>query len=356
MVFYGESRELLHLDVRTSETTTAARGRETQQGRPMCLHGRVCQTNRLAQPCKLHESVGTEVSGRPAHHHEPLAGFALNFHGNKVFKTALAAEYPQGLCIELAKAYAKALEESKQRPDSWKLVFKEDAKVMDLFSKKAQVEQENELCIGGSTAARTTAPLLKPEDWPPLPLQDLGSSPAGCCTDLSCLAFANLSLLLARENVLQGGAVRNHRTFFFLMADLSCLNVELHKRSVYVKVMVTTAKLEEWRVLLERLNTQPLVGRKPLQQFTGKMSWAAGFIPQLKPFVRMLYAALATNPSKLQGQGQIYFKQIEPALHWIRRFLWSWGPEGLERTVFAYIDINVDLTSCWTLHLGAAVL
>lgn len=37
----------------------------------------------------------------------------------------------------------------KQRPDSWKLWFKEDAKVKDLFSKKAQVERENELCIGG---------------------------------------------------------------------------------------------------------------------------------------------------------------------------------------------------------------
>lgn len=69
----------------------------------------------------------------------------------------------------------------------------------------------------------------------------------------------------------------------------------------FVRVSVTAAKVEEWRVLLQWLDTRPLVGKKILQQFTGKMSWAAGFIPQLKPFVRMLYAAMASSPTKLQS-------------------------------------------------------
>lgn len=72
----------------------------------------------------------------------------------------------------------------------------------------------------------------------------------------------------------------------------------------FVKVMVTAVKLEEWRGLLERLDTKPLVGHKPLQQFTGKMSWAAGFIPQLKPFVRMLYAALASIRENCKVRGK----------------------------------------------------
>lgn len=49
----------------------------------------------------------------------------------------------------MARAYARELETAKQRPDSWKLWFEEDAKVKDLFSKKTQIERENEMCIGG---------------------------------------------------------------------------------------------------------------------------------------------------------------------------------------------------------------
>lgn len=41
--------------------------------------------------------VEKRCPGRPLHYHEPLVGFTLDFHGNKVFKTSLAAEYPQVL-------------------------------------------------------------------------------------------------------------------------------------------------------------------------------------------------------------------------------------------------------------------
>lgn len=123
--------------------------------------------------------------------------------------------------------------------------------------------------------------------------------------------------------------------------------LEVDNDRAYVKVSVTQAKVEEWG-LLEALETKPLVARKPLQQFTGEMSWAAGFVPQLKPFVRMLYAAMATQPTKLQGQSQIYYRQVEPVLHWFRMFLWSIGTCGLERFVYAHtrrrcrLDFLVD--------------
>lgn len=35
-------------------------------------------------------------SGRPNRQHEPLMGLTRDFYGNKVFKTSLAAGYPQG--------------------------------------------------------------------------------------------------------------------------------------------------------------------------------------------------------------------------------------------------------------------
>ena len=80
--------------------------------------------------------------------------------------------------------------------------------------------------------ARTNRPHCKRESWAALEArtlasltrQVLGSIPSGHCTDRSCLALAYLSLLLARENVLDGGAACSHLTFLNLIA--------LHKRTV----------------------------------------------------------------------------------------------------------------------------
>lgn len=62
-----------------------------------------------------------------------------------------------------------------------------------------------------------------------------------------------------------------------------------------IVVRVTEDKIKEWKILAEDLDAKPVLSKKALQKFTGKMAWAAGFIPQLKPFVRMLYAALTSK-------------------------------------------------------------
>jgi len=67
-------------------------------------------------------------------------------------------------------------------------------------------------------------------------------------------------------------------------------HIELKNHEQLVALTVTEEKLDEWRRLLDRLDKRPTVSRKLLIQFTGKMSWAAGFLIQLKPFVRMLYS------------------------------------------------------------------
>ena len=66
-------------------------------------------------------------------------------------------------------------------------------------------------------------------------------------------------------------------------------------------------------------------------------------MPQLKPFVRMLYAALTSQQASLQGQTHVYRRQVEPAFQWLRKFLWAWGAEGLERTIFAHCRHNCRL-------------
>ena len=97
----------------------------------------------------------------------------------------------------------------------------------------------------------------------------------------------------------------------------ACLELRNHDKSVVLTV--TEDKLDEWRSLLKRLNTKPTVSRKLLVQFTGKMSWASGFLLQLKPFVRMLHSALAMD-SKVTAHGSVYYKQVQPAIEWFQHF------------------------------------
>lgn len=96
-------------------------------------------------------------------------------------------------------------------------------------------------------------------------------------------------------------------------------HLELKNCDQSVVLTVTAEKLEEWRDLLAQLDKRPTLSRKKLVQFTGKMSWAAGFLIQLKPFVRMLYSALSLK-SRVSDKGAVYHKQVEPAICWFQHF------------------------------------
>lgn len=93
--------------------------------------------------------------------------------------------------------------------------------------------------------------------------------------------------------------------------------LELDNSQKLIRLTVTSEKLEEWKALLSRLDTKPMVSRKLLTQFTGKMSWAAGFLIQLRPFVRMLHTALSVQ-SKVSDKGAVYHRQVAPAIQWFQ--------------------------------------
>ena len=95
------------------------------------------------------EILEKRCPGPQQHVHSPLMGFTTDFEGQRVFRTSLAAEYPQGLCIELARAYSSYLNEHPSRPSSWELRMKEGDRQELFGSKKYIVERENDDCIGG---------------------------------------------------------------------------------------------------------------------------------------------------------------------------------------------------------------
>lgn len=61
---------------------------------------------------------------------------------------------------------------------------------------------------------------------------------------------------------------------------------------------ITAEKLIEWKELLRKLNVKPAVSKNLLAQFAVKMSWAAGFLFQQRPFARMLRTVLSTPRPK----------------------------------------------------------
>ena len=87
--------------------------------------------------------------GPPEHDHPALQGFTTDYWGQQVWKTSLAAEYPQGLCEELARAYDDWVRENPVRREPWQLKMTEEKRGVDPFSKKLEVEEENEACVGG---------------------------------------------------------------------------------------------------------------------------------------------------------------------------------------------------------------
>ena len=93
--------------------------------------------------------------------------------------------------------------------------------------------------------------------------------------------------------------------------------IEVDNVANSLEISVPAEKIEEWLKLARSLKTEPLVSFKAVERFTGKMAWAAGFVLQLRPFVRMLHAAMTTSPDR----DKIYFRQVKPALEWLEAYL-----------------------------------
>ena len=94
--------------------------------------------------------------------------------------------------------------------------------------------------------------------------------------------------------------------------------------------------LQEIRTLMSHQN---FIHRKALREFTGRAEWVAGLLPQLKPLVQMLWAALS---SQSLGPDKVWAKQVRLALVWLEAlFALSCGP--LTKTTFADLPGTIPI-------------
>ena len=62
-----------------------------------------------------------------------------------------------------------------------------------------------------------------------------------------------------------------------------------------------------------------MVKHADIRKLAAKESWVAGILPQLKPFIRQLWARLYKERMD-QKVELVYKKQVWPALTWLRKF------------------------------------
>ena len=85
--------------------------------------------------------------------------------------------------------------------------------------------------------------------------------------------------------------------------------------------------------------SKPVIGVKQLRSYAGGLSFVAGLIPHLRPFLSSIWTALArctTNDERYTRTFRrlVHRRRVEPALRWVRALLGG-QPGPLIRTFFA---------------------
>ena len=81
------------------------------------------------------------------------------------------------------------------------------------------------------------------------------------------------------------------------------------------------------------LSGKGMVEEKLVRAFAGRGSWLGGLLPQVRPFYKQVWRALAA-PRKVNKTNFIFVKQFRPALLWLLA-LAEQNQHGLSRTIYA---------------------
>ena len=114
-----------------------------------------------------------------------------------------------------------------------------------------------------------------------------------------------------------------------------------------VRVSIPATKVSQLLAKTDNILSKPVVGSRALRSYTGSLSFVAGLVPHLRPFLTSFWAALsrhvlADDGTALKRYRQlVHVKRIRPALKWVRALM-SGAPGPLERTFYAFPE-NTDL-------------
>ena len=98
----------------------------------------------------------------------------------------------------------------------------------------------------------------------------------------------------------------------------------LNDKDQTVRVTIPQDKVTKIQETTQLFLKRPVVGQKQLRSHAGMLSFVAGLIPHLRPFLASLWAVLGKDTSANDGAGKVSYsgklvhtRRIKPALRWI---------------------------------------
>ena len=93
-----------------------------------------------------------------------------------------------------------------------------------------------------------------------------------------------------------------------------------HENSTVV-VTIPKDKVAELKSKVQTYLNRPVIGRRQLQSLAGALSFVAGLVPLMRPFLSSLWAALSTDESAKRTRNVVHVRRIAVALQWIDALL-----------------------------------
>ena len=87
-----------------------------------------------------------------------------------------------------------------------------------------------------------------------------------------------------------------------------------------IEVSVPEDKLDTLQALTTDIGKSVVAGRRLIRSYCGKLSFVAGMVPIIRPFLSMLWGALSSKAPKLPG-GLIHTRQLKVAIDWMHALL-----------------------------------
>ena len=122
-------------------------------------------------------------------------------------------------------------------------------------------------------------------------------------------------------------------------------------------VRIPSEKVTELKERLEEVLGKTVIGKKQLQSLAGALSFVAGVVPIMRPFLSSLWAAMKTNDGPQRTRNVIHVRRIAAAVMWINEML---GEKNFPfvRTVRA-VRVKTEailITDASTMGLGGVLI
>eukprot|EP00435_Cladocopium_sp_Y103_P022785 s1262_g5.t1 len=88
-----------------------------------------------------------------------------------------------------------------------------------------------------------------------------------------------------------------------------------------ITITIPPDKVAEAVERIHKILSRPVTGKRELQSLAGSLSFFAGVVPLMRPFLGAIWAVLATDDGPVRARKLVHTKRITPAMEWILALL-----------------------------------